>query len=37
MNSEKEGMRLLADLMKAKLPWIETKYFECGEICSEPE
>ena len=34
--SEKEGMRLLADLMKEKLPQIETKYFECGEVCSEP-
>ena len=35
--SEKEGMRLLADLMRERLPQFETKYFECGEICSEPE
>ena len=32
--SEKEGMRFLTDLMRERLPRIETKYFECGEICA---
>ncbi len=29
--SEREGMRLLADLVKEKFPALETKYFENGE------
>lgn len=32
--SEKEGMRFLAELMQEKLPQLETRYFECGEICA---
>lgn len=31
--SEKGGMILLADLIKEKIPALEVKYFDCGEIC----
>ena len=31
--SEKGGMIQLAEMMKTEIPAIETKYFDCGEIC----
>lgn len=32
IGSERDGMRLLADIMQEKYPQLETKYFECGEV-----
>ena len=32
--SEKGGMILLTDLIKKEFPALETKYFECGEVCN---
>lgn len=33
--SEKEGMRYLADVIRERFPDLNTKYFECGEFCTE--
>ena len=32
IGSERDGMRLLAERLKAEYPDIETKYIECGEV-----
>lgn len=32
IGSERDGMRYTVDLMKEKLPQLETAYFECGEV-----
>ena len=34
--SEREGMRLLADLMRKRFSEFETCYFECGEVYTHP-
>lgn len=32
IGSEREGMRYLADILQNKLPEVEVRYFECGEV-----
>ena len=32
IGSEREGMRYLADILQNKLPELEIRYFECGEV-----
>lgn len=32
IGSERDGMRYTVDLMREKLPQLETAYFECGEV-----
>ena len=34
--SEREGMRLLAELMSQRFDQFETRYFECGEVYCAP-
>ena len=33
IGSERDGMKLVADMLNKDLPDIEAKYFECGEVC----
>ena len=33
IGSERDGMKLVADMINKDLPEIEAKYFECGEVC----
>lgn len=33
IGSERDGMKLVADMINARIPGVEAKYFECGEVC----
>ena len=33
IGSERDGMKLVADMLNRDLPEIEARYFECGEVC----